>query len=124
MRISDWSSDVCSSDLDFLDVLRDRSEISHVARHGGRGHADRAAGAQHAEQAWKEVIVRAEVLPGVDAHDDVEEAILEGERPGVRLHGMDLAGHAEVTEHRLYHRSEEHTSELQYIMRIQYAGFG
>src|SRR3546814_15475631 len=103
MRISDWSSDVCSSDLDFLDVLRDRSEISHVARHGGRGHADRAAGAQHAEQAWKEVIVRAEVLPGVDAHDAVEEAILEGERPGVRLHGMDLAGQAEVTEHRLYH---------------------
>src|SRR3546814_3765587 len=48
-------------------------------------------------------LVRAEVLPGVDAHDDVEEAILEGERPGVRLHGMDLAGQAEVTEHRLYH---------------------
>src|SRR3546814_13315453 len=127
MRISDWSSDVCSSDLvlescsdgaqearelplllpplsgvpgeslptdDFLDVLRDRSEISHVARHGGRGHADRAAGAQHAEQAWKEVIVRAEVLPGVDAHDEAAEDILEGERPGLRVQRVAQIGQA------------------------------
>src|SRR3546814_5720717 len=84
MRISDWSSDVCSSDLDRGDrfghpVLRDRiverrDGIVHLA--GGRGQRRRE---------------REQGKGG------------EGE-----------AGHG---------RSEEHTSELQSLMRISYAVF-
>src|SRR3546814_15907263 len=36
MRISDWSSDVCSSDLDIF-VLVDESHRSQTGRHGGYG---------------------------------------------------------------------------------------
>src|SRR3546814_14482417 len=34
MRISDWSSDVCSSDLLIVDVLRDRNALYRVAADG------------------------------------------------------------------------------------------
>src|SRR3546814_4262321 len=78
MRISDWSSDVCSSDLDHRRVDRER---------------DRA-----------------------DAHllwlDDPFAADLPGGRDGALLDRVAVPG-----------RSEEHTSELQSLMRISYAVF-
>src|SRR3546814_11615778 len=43
MRISDWSSDVCSSDLEALDVL-DAAQVAAAAHHVfGLGHFDHAA---------------------------------------------------------------------------------
>src|SRR3546814_12971323 len=54
MRISDWSSDVCSSDLVLLlDAERDRSADHHLGQLGlaGRrvGGADQLAAADHAD---------------------------------------------------------------------------
>src|SRR3546814_4949546 len=102
MRISDWSSDVCSSDLVFgnrdlelcIDVVRAcRADVTGEAtlqQHATRAHADRH---HHA---------------------------------GRKLVAGPLAGHAhrqrELEEVRMQ-RSEEHTSELQSLMRISYAVF-
>src|SRR3546814_8045460 len=99
MRISDWSSDVCSSDLD----AGDRQRAEH---HRPIGDRDR----------FPQIAVIAHVLFVVHRMDDrtspEEQQCLE---EGVR----------EQVEHRgaIGARSEEHTSELQSLMRISYAVF-
>src|SRR3546814_8573277 len=107
MRISDWSSDVCSSDL-----LRQRTLAApaagparHVAHDQARGPGLRGLVVQ-----WSAAGI-AHVRIG--QRDDL---------PRVRRIGEDLlvTGHGGV-EHHL--RSEEHTSELQSLLRISYAGF-
>src|SRR3546814_10489963 len=93
MRISDWSSDVCSSDL--------------------RGGDDDAV----------EGRLLAPALPAVAvARGDVVQAELQEARLGSlqqlleALDGVDAPADARQ-------RSEEHTSELQSLMRISYAVF-
>src|SRR3546814_2515090 len=125
MRISDWSSDVCSSDLgDTLDagffgilifefVEREAAAIGDVegARerrgialvepvHFGRGHQE-AVGIAFTPRT--ERVDRAAVTGA--GHDLLEHAAM-------RMMIEDVAG-----------RSEEHTSELQSLMRISYAVF-
>src|SRR3546814_10534020 len=104
MRISDWSSDVCSSDLrrlahDEVAVGRigDRSvdELTHAHGVHHRRHLPRVA-----RQRLKAVEVLRQELAG------------------------ELAGNAAVAEgNRVVLRSEEHTSELQALMRLSYAVF-
>src|SRR3546814_3764441 len=92
MRISDWSSDVCSSDL----VRRYRSTASLY----GRGTGADAVGL------------------GLPATDVCAWALRRScAWPAVRLNatGRPLAGHCDRI------RSEEHTSELQSLMRNSYA---
>src|SRR3546814_4027122 len=105
MRISDWSSDVCSSDL--------------------RGLADRilnlAAG--HAAGDW--TMAFAAALDHTLSFKALGD--LGPERP-VMLIGPSGAGKTVTAAKlcacaRLAERSEEHTSELQSIMRISYAVF-
>src|SRR3546814_6618113 len=90
MRISDWSSDVCSSDLGGSAVRRGHPVLPHFLRH--RRRADRGL----------------RLCPRA-AGD------LGGVRRGA-VHGADVVGGGEA-------RSEEHTSELQSLMRISYAVF-
>src|SRR3546814_3953151 len=102
MRISDWSSDVCSSDLQRAFHARgDRPKL------GIHPHA-----------------------PGVADGRQIE---------GLRRPGGDTPGHVQPPRHgsghapqhdparnggpATQHRSEEHTSELQSLMRISYAVF-
>src|SRR3546814_6730734 len=96
MRISDWSSDVCSSDLRGVDF-----EFDGVADIG-------------------------------DAHVDAEVAALD-RGFGLEPHGFLLV-HADARAvevdvegdglgYAIEGRSEEHTSELQSLMRISYAVF-
>src|SRR3546814_1839574 len=89
MRISDWSSDVCSSDLQHQLTTRSFQRI-HQAQHAYRFvHDD---GVAQARQAYGAV------------SDEV---------------GNHFLGAPDA-----YHfRSEEHTSELQSLMRISYAVF-
>src|SRR3546814_9943000 len=104
MRISDWSSDVCSSDL-FLHLLAD--DHHHVGEF-------------------------------VDEHDDEGQSLERlGDfvRLGVRLEQrvqhrlaavlrvLDFLVEAGQVAHAHRARSEEHTSELQSLMRISYAVF-
>src|SRR3546814_2393068 len=103
MRISDWSSDVCSSDL--------VGHVSHVAGvqpsvlEAGFGRFRIAEIADHHRGA---AAIDAADLP-VAQHRAVIVA-------DFHLHVADRA--AAVDD-----RSEEHTSELQSLMRISYAVF-
>src|SRR3546814_5600574 len=94
MRISDWSSDVCSSDL-----VRAQEVSEHDRACLGRG---RVADRHH--QVHRRRIRGGELVPGLAA------------QPG----GGDAVGR-QLTER--VRRSEEHTSELQSLMRISYAVF-
>src|SRR3546814_9192952 len=101
MRISDWSSDVCSSDL-----LRGQVELA--------GHVGVGAAARERDQAA--FVVRAQAVGAVPdpvlAFGLVQR--VEGEQ------GFPLRLVLAVL---LERRSEEHTSELQSLMRISYAVF-
>src|SRR3546814_1744297 len=100
MRISDWSSDVCSSDL--------LADLGHLL----------------VRQHFGEIVVKAQLdsdCPGdrcgiAGDHHALDAHILE---PPDGLEGFlaDDVGQRDGT------RSEEHTSELQSLMRISYAVF-
>src|SRR3546814_2895756 len=102
MRISDWSSDVCSSDLT-LPACRSaagrRAALSAQIQ-SARCRARRAARDDRA-CATKPLPTRAERA--------------EGARPA--------SGRNNLPGRKRHCRSEEHTSELQSLMRISYAVF-
>src|SRR3546814_2875999 len=103
MRISDWSSDVCSSDL-FTNSGVDQGHALAQAF----AHRTFDAGVPHHYRALAEV----------GRHDfrvATQEVAELRQRRGllIGVHGG----------HDLVKRSEEHTSELQSLMRISYAVF-
>src|SRR3546814_2857654 len=104
MRISDWSSDVCSSDLVF--GRRSRRALGRVASAG-----------RHHRAVWLQqpAVPCVDCLPrqsrGVDAG-------YFGRKPDPWDAGAADGGIPVITG-----RSEEHTSELQSLMRISYAVF-
>src|SRR3546814_958181 len=122
MRISDWSSDVCSSDLDrelgrrLLAVqLGDAvaPELWPLHRHPGEGGRDNRAPVQGAGGRRRHAGGRPTLSPWRGGRG----APRAGGPPHPRLHHPP-AGRATMTD-----RSEEHTSELQSLMRISYAVF-
>src|SRR3546814_7299897 len=112
MRISDWSSDVCSSDLGDALVARNVRlqlrdfHLDHV------GHGVR----------WRRQPVRPADLGDGGGHHERGPAV--GPAPGARG-GADggLGGRVRPQRGGGGGRSEEHTSELQSLMRISYAVF-
>src|SRR3546814_4414021 len=129
MRISDWSSDVCSSDL----------RSGRAARGGGRAWPpDRlrcpAAGrgrmtkAHNVDAQRLSFILNELRLPAIKViwPEFTERADKEG-WPATRLlaalteHEMAERDRRRIERH--LSRSEEHTSELQSLMRISYAVF-
>src|SRR3546814_2642361 len=102
MRISDWSSDVCSSDL--------------AAGGGAAALVEGAASlaGQKRDDFLREQVRQGGILLWVKLHeiDEVDEARAILTRNGAsEIHVHPVA------------RSEEHTSELQSLMRISYAVF-
>src|SRR3546814_6453154 len=120
LRVSDWSSDVCSSDLrEILDALAlivadEFLDLRILVLAFVQGNADRAVGGDHrlAEQPRRLAL-------------DVEIfLLLEAEQLGVEARpGSHLAAPDVVREMIEQFRSEEHTSELQSLMRLSYAAF-
>src|SRR3546814_8293564 len=117
MRISDWSSDVCSSDLIVASVYRRRptecridpfqlieDDVPRIFREHGT--------------ALLEEIVRGSCRLSLDRCEHL-----------CRIHCAEPALVSFVLRHYLillssrHWRSEEHTSELQSLMRISYAVF-
>src|SRR3546814_4856844 len=99
MRISDWSSDVCSSDL-VRKEIRGRqialfAEVLPSRIHHDRGTAGVYLYRRHVRKVFHDRTMNKSGAPG-------PLAIVRGFRK---------------------HRSEEHTSELQSLMRISYAVF-
>src|SRR3546814_6799166 len=127
MRISDWSSDVCSSDLGldawrvgrrhFLVVIHDTDELVR------RRRAVAFTGAS-ADRLCVDEVGAAKILRPFEDFDgaigtEVDDADID-ER--ARL-GLDEALWIDRFRDRgcCGHRSEEHTSELQSLMRNSYA---
>src|SRR3546814_3885603 len=112
MRISDWSSDVCSSDLGGH-VLAGAAVIADAGRHHRGGIA------------WK-ARIGAAVRPGEGGMAGAGRQHAGGGLCGILVDleqaAEQWAHHHQRHQHR-YHRSEEHTSELQSLMRISYAVF-
>src|SRR3546814_4217302 len=109
MRISDWNSDVCSSDLN--QRVERRGE-------GGKSRLDLRQGG----------------YPGVHLllprlKQGVRTGALCSDKVRHKLRGVDARSAAQGCQDRhcwnrpLPWRSEEHTSELQSLMRISYAVF-
>src|SRR3546814_9811949 len=98
MRISDWSSDVCSSDLCLLSIglllNRNRTAIT--------------------------LGVVAEVLIQSPTANRAGHPVSKPSRIAHSLHHLEGAGSLRRFKEI---RSEEHTSELQSLMRISYAVF-
>src|SRR3546814_9219336 len=131
MRISDWSSDVCSSDLPAITlIVRIRSDrgqgqiIGHVIVGTQRGIIHSVVterfsirgpigGARLARRIWRHQCTRFEIIKLraqkllLPRRGRTQEDVL----PDLRLAAV------------MPTRSEEHTSELQSLMRISYAVF-
>src|SRR3546814_9261065 len=105
MRISDWSSDVCSSDL-----------LDQLAKHLGRGQVVER---QHFRGNGTEHRTGAAVL--VECIDTKPRQSGNFEREIDFEKFFVIA--ACLVRHDVVDRSEEHTSELQSLMRISYAVF-
>src|SRR3546814_3498772 len=101
MRISDWSSDVCSSDLSTLSFGRQAFGMAQAI--------DRAASAT-----FRNGVRPSGILSTKDSltaeQRGVAENLLQEKFAGSLHAGRPM-------------RSEEHTSELQSLMRISYAVF-
>src|SRR3546814_9593648 len=100
MRIIDWSSDVCFSDLSF------RASTRRPGGHLGVGECARTL-----------------IIPGVATPAQLIPGVV-GVAPALRGTGGEKAVEYGLERQRLERlRSEEHTSELQSLMRISYDVF-
>src|SRR3546814_7958619 len=137
MRISDWSSDVCSSDLRDLEARASGQvgvgrALRAVAARRAVDHVDAArlqlVGQRHA------VLELPAAVDAVDRGDPHEQRQLFRPYRAHRLGDLQREPHAAlaiaavtvvapVRQRRQEGRSEEHTSELQSLMRISYAVF-
>src|SRR3546814_2643094 len=122
MRISDWSSDVCSSDLMFV-----KQGVPAVFLATGYGNGG--------EEAWKTFLSGNYHHPGDDMSQKIDwqagarfaeanyriaRAMADSDTPPLWYKG-DYFGNLFAPDAKK--RSEEHTSELQSLMRISYAVF-
>src|SRR3546814_1867565 len=114
MRISDWSSDVCSSDLSPTS-----GSVSTGFPISGMRRSIACA------RSWRPI--RPEDSCSVAARSEMDPSPLAGER---RI-ASSIPNEIDAFTERLFaddtnaicERSEEHTSELQSLMRISYAVF-
>src|SRR3546814_8519197 len=127
MRISDWSSDVCSSDLG---GSRRRSVVTTKQSRKPPLHDDApglvalrligaVGGVEADHRAFAAEIFERRVLPVDERDDDIALA------RGVRLLDQRIIAieNAGLDRRVARDRSEEHTSELQSLMRTSYAVF-
>src|SRR3546814_6262983 len=122
MRISDWSSDVCSSDLLHGDLpVEQQSQVLQPDPHGRR----RVVLATNVAES-------SVTLPGVRTVIDSGLAREPRFDPGSGFSRLDVVSISQASADQRAGRagrvaagwrSEEHTSELQSLMRIAYAVF-
>src|SRR3546814_1811858 len=110
MRISDWSSDVCSSDL----LAAEHRSVGVQFRGRRRPDIARTRDPEHV------LVVRpvdAADLPRRRVPRNTVVSLADG-----TVH-LERLAQRRIGEQRHVERSEEHTSELQSLMRISYAVF-
>src|SRR3546814_6077442 len=134
MRISDWSSDVCSSDLELKNLLEpadfgDPSVIRDAGRQGMLGKRGYELVSRHAPLAGCLIPVEAKAsdLPDIRPCGDgpvAEKGIQVAEQmravgwqqPRGCAVATPFVGQNQIMGRRGNERSEEHTSELQSLM--------
>src|SRR3546814_7359608 len=120
MRISDWSSDVCSSDL-LGTRLQEALKAADILE--AKGLPTTVADLRFAKPLDEKLIRKL-----LTTHE-VAVTIEEGSIGGLGAHVLTLASDCGLIDAGLklrtlrLPRSEEHTSELQSLMRISYAVF-
>src|SRR3546814_5020675 len=138
MRISDWSSDVCSSDL--TDAASWNNAIAAaVEAFGGLTTLSNTAGIIHpggfeeeSIEGWNKMVAvnQTAIFLGIKAA--IPELVKSGNGSIINISSLigmfPTAGNAsycatKAAVDRKSTRSEEHTSELQSLMRISYAVF-
>src|SRR3546814_8389186 len=108
MRISDWSSDVCSSDLRLCKVrILLVGAPAYFERHGRPRHPRDLAEHRALQYAYSRS------GPSWRFRHERHGEFTQSMEPSLRANNAAA----------LTHRSEEHTSELQSLMRISYAVF-
>src|SRR3546814_4854343 len=128
MRISDWSSDVCSSDLTTRATTRARA-VAGTGTASRNPAADACASTKAGPARGPAFFVqgRAVAVGGDPAPDLRQQAFEQGlVEIGQRFqvgHAHVLVDFVDAGVHRADLRSEEHTSELQSLMRHSYAVF-
>src|SRR3546814_3838686 len=128
MRISDWSSDVCSSDLrSGASRQKAGDRLEPDDRRVSQDDLDRRPGS--IRNAAPETLRRRREMPdsqNTDRHDQDRNgtrAIVVAGR-GLHTRALEPPRSALLRSRPLsLRRSEEHTSELQSLMRISYAVF-
>src|SRR3546814_1953624 len=111
MRISDWSSDVCSSDL--IGSHETFPKIATAPRRQDIFKRQRAIAYGHHGVG---LIRERGMITGSKISTPIHlDMILRSQRA--------IFGHRSYEHQLLFERSEEHTSELQSLMRISYAVF-
>src|SRR3546814_8970721 len=108
MRISDWSSDVCSSDLNLPPLPL---TLADILKHPGIEHAHPPLFERN----------HARFLPALELAVDMLAAHAR-EIAEFGLAQFDALRRLDILADQPF-RSEEHTSELQSLMRISYAVF-
>src|SRR3546814_2552875 len=107
MRISDWSSDVCSSDLQGSVQGRSADRNPCKGRESGGAHSQ--------DHSRKGMNTSPRIRPEAAPADRQADAVSFIETGGL---GGDVAQRIDT---HAASRSEEHTSELQSLMRISHA---
>src|SRR3546814_10757062 len=123
MRISDWSSDVCSSDLPkHYAATVTTDELARDAR--GRW--------EHSMDALRQtMLVQAQVVQNVEVDSgELARLVTQSQAAVGNLQALQatnqliaLSTKQQLQTQEMVARSEEHTSELQSLMRISYAVF-
>src|SRR3546814_4618692 len=118
MRISDWSSDVCSSDL-WSVFLVSRGTAARRGKKVGQGRCgvpDQRSGLL-TDGAFREAVL---VRPATGKRRMARPSATKKHRRA-RILRYRTAGSSRLAP--IDDRSEEHTSELPSLMRISYAAF-
>src|SRR3546814_6232832 len=119
MRISDWSSDVCSSDLR-LRPVRDHQHLVRLRREQlGVAHGKNRRGIQNDEfVALAQFLEKRTEARGGQSRARVLGGAFDADHRQLRYARIPAEDFVDRAI-----RSEEHTSELQSLMRISYAVF-
>src|SRR3546814_6996911 len=110
MRISDWSSDVCSSDLELT--------VTYLA-----GQIENGVDAVQLFDSWAGSLSPAQYEQWVIAPNAEIVRRLKALHPDTPVIGFPKGAGGKLRAYADETRSEEHTSELQSLMRISYAVF-
>src|SRR3546814_3519176 len=125
MRISDWSSDVCSSDLSVAQPRRRPLEDAALNQYCGkqrhaRSEQNKGKEIQRLERLYALAWGQSQQRDRAQAHQRQSQLKYE-QALDIAMDQQNRRDHTGQRRSHMRNRSEEHTSELQSLMRTSYA---